>query len=693
MAIDKTTQAFGEEQRYRLEKQIGDGGMGTVFLATDARLGKQVALKVLKETLTDDAIMFARFERELAICAALKSQHIVQVSDYGITADGHPFYVMEYLHGKTLGQLLAQKKRLSPQQTAIIMTQVCAGLQLAHEGINFSKDPDKQVKIIHRDLKPENIFLVSTVLGDLVKIIDFGIAKIRDLQAEQSTMTDCFLGTCHYAAPEQLAGAKDIDERADIYSLGLTIYEMLAGVDPFGFNFRDNRVSGETWLLAHATKSPQPLRSQPGCEQFSPQLEAVVMKCLQKSPQERFASVQELDRALQAAVSLSGITVSDAAPSFALTSKNSQSAKTIARTSNKISNKTRVLLHRAVGLLLSGVCAGGVVWFQSDRTSTPNPPQTVLQQTLEPDLAQVSAPKETKMALQQTLDADSAAWSSALSTDGQTLFTGGDARRVEGWNLQTKKLEFALSSQADTIRSLSLSRDNTILASASGDSIAIWDLQRKTLIRTLKGHQSTVWSVDLSPDGSMLASAGEDGTIKLWNLNTGEAIRTLTGHTDCVFTVSFSPDGLTLASASEDHTVKLWNVQNPQLQQTLTEHTNAVRDVAFDPTGLYLASASWDGTIKIWERQTGKQLHTFAAHKDRAIAIAFSPDGTTLASSSIDHTVKLWDWKKPALLETLSDNAGWILSLAFDVSGSKLIGSCKDGTIKVWQRSPNTPTQ
>lgn len=302
-SLHQNAHSIRHEQRYRLEQQIGGGGMGNVFLATDVRLGKQVALKVLKETLADDPTMLVRFERELAICAALKSQHIVQVSDYGITADGHPFYVMEYLHGKTLGQLLAQRRCLSPQQTAMIMAQVCAGLQLAHEGINFSKDSDKRVKVIHRDLKPDNIFVVSTVLGDFVKIIDFGIAKIRDLQAENSTITNCFLGTCHYAAPEQLAGAKDLDERADIYSLGLILYEMLTGFDPFGFNFRDNPVSGETWLLAHASKSPQPLRSQPHCEHFSPQLEAVVMKCLQKSPQERFSSAQELSQALQAAVS------------------------------------------------------------------------------------------------------------------------------------------------------------------------------------------------------------------------------------------------------------------------------------------------------------------------------------------------------------------------------------------------------
>lgn len=646
--------SIGEEQRYRLEKQIGGGGMGNVFLATDARLGKQVALKVLKETLVDDPTMLARFEWELAICAALKSQHIVQVSDYGITDDGHPFYVMEYLYGQTLGQLLAQKRRLSPQQTAMIMAQVCAGLQLAHEGINFSQDSDKRVKVIHRDLKPENIFLVPTVLGDFVKIIDFGIAKIRDLQADHSTITNFFLGTCHYASPEQFAGAKDLDERADIYSLGLIMYEMLTGFDPFGFNFRDNRVSGETWLLAHASKSPQPLRSQPHCEHLSPQLEAVVMKCLQKSPQERFASVQELCQALQAAVSqpeMATIAEPDELTNFSATPA-----------SQTIKSGTRVLRRYAIWLLIGGVCAGGIALSQLPRFSAPSLTE--------------------KTVLQQTLAANSAVWSLALSADGQTLMVGGEEQSIKGVNLQTQDLEFAFR-QLDTVRSLSLNNDNTILAGASGDSIKIWDLQGKTLIRTLR-HQSTIWSVDISPDGSMLASASGDRTIKLWNLHTGELLRTLTGHSAPVFAVNFSPDGRTLASASQDNTVKLWNVQG-QIRQTLTGHTNAVRDVAFDPTGQYLASASWDGTVKLWERQTGKELHTFAAHGDRAIAVTFSPDGKTLASSSVDRTVKLWNWREQVLLETLSGNADWVLSLVFNASGTNLIGSGKDGTIKIWQ--------
>ena len=292
-----------DRQRYRLEQRLGKGGMGDVFLATDTLLGKQVALKLIKDALFGSEELRKRFEREVAVCAALKSDHIVEVNDYAVTPEGYPFYVMEYLHGQTLGQLLRQERRLTVKRTVRIISQVCQGLRLAHEGVTLWRDGavvSGKIKVIHRDLKPDNIFLVSTTLGELVKVLDFGIAKIRG-EAEKTNLTRTFLGTFRYASPEQFGVAKDIDGRADIYSLGIILYEMLSGSDPFGFRTSGRSTTGVAWARAHASKPPVPLRSQPGLEQLSPELEAVVMRCLQKAPNERFVSVDELHRALQAA--------------------------------------------------------------------------------------------------------------------------------------------------------------------------------------------------------------------------------------------------------------------------------------------------------------------------------------------------------------------------------------------------------
>jgi serine/threonine-protein kinase len=295
----------GDRQRYRLDKRLAAGGMGDVFVAVDTLLGKQVALKLLKDTLVASGELRKRFEREVALCAALRSDHIVEVSDYGVTVEGYPFFVMEYLRGQSLGELLRQKKRLPVERTVGIISQVCDGLSLAHGGVTLWRNNatvSEQIKVVHRDLKPDNIFLVSTVLGELVKILDFGVAKIRETQAEHTSLTNMFLGTFHYAAPEQLEVEKDLDGRADIYSLGIIVYEMLSGTDPFGLGLNTRKISEISWALAHTSKPVVPLRSQPGLAQISLELEAAVTRCLQKAPDKRFASVDELKRALQAAV-------------------------------------------------------------------------------------------------------------------------------------------------------------------------------------------------------------------------------------------------------------------------------------------------------------------------------------------------------------------------------------------------------
>jgi serine/threonine-protein kinase len=275
----------------------------------DTLLGKQVALKLLKSSLVDTIGDFVtkRFEQEVAVCAALKSDHIVQVSDYGVTDQGQPFFVMEYLQGETLRQRLDRQGRLPVRQAIAILVQVCAGLQVAHEGITLWRDgatSSELIKVIHRDLKPDNVFLVPTVLGELAKLLDFGIAKVFHAQAgEHTALTaiNTFVGTPRYAAPEHLGGEQELDGRADIYSLGMILYEMLTGTDPFGLT-QKKHTTRLAWTMAHTAQPPKSLRSQPGCEHLYPELEAVVLRCLQKDPDQRFATVQELSRALQAVI-------------------------------------------------------------------------------------------------------------------------------------------------------------------------------------------------------------------------------------------------------------------------------------------------------------------------------------------------------------------------------------------------------
>ena len=304
-------QEIGNGRRYQITRQLGSGGMGEVYLAVDRTLGRDVALKILRANVNADAFnLEKRFEKEAKVCAALESNNIVQVSDYGLTVEGYPFYVMEYLQGESLGQVLKREGSIPIPRAIAIVRQVCDGLRHAHAGVQLavgSGATRELVRVVHRDLKPDNIFLVPTAIGELVKILDFGIAKtVAESDPAGGDRTDLtmggFVGTSRYAAPEQWRGERNLDHRADIYSLGIIFYEMLSGNNPFGIEPEEAYTAPALWYEGHVLREPTPLREQPGCAEVPPALEQVVMRCLQKTPTGRFANVDELIDALAQAI-------------------------------------------------------------------------------------------------------------------------------------------------------------------------------------------------------------------------------------------------------------------------------------------------------------------------------------------------------------------------------------------------------
>ena len=282
-------------KRYQVQELIGTGAMGQVYLANDILLGGvPVAVKFLALTIQSPKIqMRERFEREAKTCALLgqKSIHIVRVMDYGVDKElGIPFYVMEYLQGKSLGDVI----RLQPLSLARFLSlvrQISLGLQCAHQGILV----DGEIyPIIHRDIKPSNIVLIQdSSLGELVKIFDFGIAKL--LQPD-SDRTNYYLGTLAYSSPEQMEG-NELDERSDIYSLGILMFEMLTGKIPLQAN--TNSFGG--WYKAHHFQPPRSFASVSPTLELPLSVKNLVMSCLAKEPSARPQSISKI---LQTLVSL-----------------------------------------------------------------------------------------------------------------------------------------------------------------------------------------------------------------------------------------------------------------------------------------------------------------------------------------------------------------------------------------------------
>ncbi|MGF1509192.1 MAG: protein kinase [Myxococcota bacterium] len=274
--------------KYTIIKKIGEGGMGSVYIANQRPIDRKVAVKVLLGKLAEDEISVRRFEQEARAISRMQHPNTVTIYDFGRTEDDQGterlYIVMEYLKGRTLTQVLRADGQLAGPRASRIVRQVCASLADAHGA-----------GIVHRDLKPDNIFLTEVGSDrDWVKVLDFGVAKLADSESAGTlTQTGMIFGTPKYMSPEQAEG-RPIDNRADIYALGVILFELLVGRPPF---VADTPVG---LLLKHISDPPPKLSQIRPDLQVDPRLESVVMKALAKHPKDRFQVVGDLAAELEA---------------------------------------------------------------------------------------------------------------------------------------------------------------------------------------------------------------------------------------------------------------------------------------------------------------------------------------------------------------------------------------------------------
>jgi serine/threonine-protein kinase len=279
-------QAFQAQQlgQYRLKTRLGSGGMGEVYLAEHVLLRRPCAIKLIRPDQTRDPSVLQRFEREVQAMAKLTHWNTVEVYDYGRADDGTFYYAMEYLPGPNLEQLVTRHGALPAERAIHFLRQVCRALREAHA-----------TGLLHRDIKPSNVIVCERGgVHDVAKLLDFGLVQGTGLQMDAGRLTveGTVLGSPPFMAPEQAAGRTDLDARTDIYSLGGVGYFLLTGQPPF---VRDTAME---MLLAHAYEPVvPPIELQPA---IPPDLQAVILRCLSKKPEDRYRSVEELERALAA---------------------------------------------------------------------------------------------------------------------------------------------------------------------------------------------------------------------------------------------------------------------------------------------------------------------------------------------------------------------------------------------------------
>jgi serine/threonine-protein kinase len=367
--VEKTDPLLGAviDDRYRVVRRIGEGGMGIVYEVEHVVIEKRLALKVLRDDYSSRPEVVARFRQEAKSASRIGNEHIVDISDFGETPNGASYFVMELLDGEDLANVLAREGTLPLSRAADIVTQCARALAAAHAK-----------GIVHRDMKPENVFLTRREnRPDFVKIVDFGIAKMSDIETagqpgRKLTKTGMIFGTPEYMSPEQAAG-KSLDHRVDVYALAVIFFELLTGRVPF---------SGDTFmgvLTQHMFEVPPSLAQANPALQVPESIEAFVRKGLAKDPGERFQTCDELIAALEKAVR--GVSPSSPPPPGKATqlgygepSKPLAPAVKAVDTAEAVAAPPRpnhALLFVGLGLVATAIAGGGYYFATQGGTTEP----------------------------------------------------------------------------------------------------------------------------------------------------------------------------------------------------------------------------------------------------------------------------------------------------------------------------------
>ena len=598
---------------YEVQSLVGIGGMGEVYRAHDPRLGRDVAIKVLPSAFASDPDRLRRFEQEARATAALNHPNILAIFDVGAAGEAIPYVVSELLEGETVRECL-NRGPLSARQTVDLALQLASGLAAAHKK-----------GIIHRDLKPENLFL--TTEGRL-KILDFGLAKLARGRGSsafdaptlpQETEAGIVLGTAGYMSPEQVRGIA-VDHRADIFAFGAILYEMLAGKRAFR-----KPTSAETMTAILNEDPPAISQIVPG---IPPALSAIVQRCLEKNPQQRFQSVPDLLSALESLSGLAGVAPSD---------------------------------HRFVAKVESpGERVGARVIDEALSVAPASAPQAA-----EPKPAKPLWKRKATLA------------GAACVIVAGLLYTWIAPQIERLWRLrELQQLKVVpLTALPGNVASPTFSPDGSQLAFAwdGENNGAGYDLYVKVVgsdkpLR-LTNHPAAWVSAAWSPDGRSIAmsrSAGKDDSGIYLMLPTGGPEHKLIARTALAWygnELSWSPDGKRLAytDVNQDppHDVGLFSLSLDTLARTkLQTDCGLTAMPRYSPTGRFLAFVCGDtgftSSLRLLRMADGKQIRLFS-RPDLMLGIAWSSDERRIVFSSESNYGALWETSlaRPSQLETL----------------------------------------
>jgi len=727
--------------RYKITGEVSRGGMGIILNAVDTDIRREVAMKVISGTMDSSREYIERFIREARVQGQLEHPNICPVHELSVDETGRVFFTMKMVQGSSLADTIREAREQEeppgsqrPREVLNIFLKICDAMTFAHSRC-----------IIHRDLKPDNI-----MVGDFgeVYVMDWGLARILDDEAEgegekeestrnsglliadrhsgdtgMKTMAGSVVGTPAYMPPEQAKGdIAAMDMRSDVYSMGGLLYELLALQPPF---------TGDTpWdILSRIEKEVPPPPSHCNLsESISPELDSIVMKCLEKDKEKRYRSVQELKQDIE--LVLAGRPIG--AMEYSLW-----------QVFTKWVGRNRVLSAALAAVLLTLLVSFTVSYVrisaseqealrQRDRAQEER--DRAEEKEREAKAARDEAEEQRKTAVEQRARAQEQKrlaerqrivaeinglenrlslarireekrdiWEAVrqyrglkedMQRTGMNLYPFINLYQWRTMYNQGIPIKVAatVGDRRFSYRCVAFDRVSGMLAiGCANGMIQLWDTAAQRMVRQLGKGKSQVCSLAFSPDGRLLAAGNNDTAVRLWDMATGEKVATLedpvlqagTSHADAVLSLAFSPDGTVLASTG-DEVLKLWDVNEKKLYKSLYGHLNNAHALAFSPDGKHLVSGGKNNLVKLWNANRGEETGPLFTLRSNVNILVFSPDGTILAAAGGDSAIKLWSMEQQQELGVLRGHVSAVSALDFSPDGRILMSGGGDSTVRFW---------